>query len=99
MKPPPGLSLLVCLCVLAATIELALVAAQAPPPSAIRRADAVADLDALFEAIERIHPAPYHNRSRELVMADRRQLVDALPVATRSSTGRAIARAFTRLVL
>ena len=68
-----------CLCVFATAIELALAAEQAPPPSAISRTDAVADRDALFDAIERIHPAPYQNRSRELVLADRRHAVAALP--------------------
>jgi hypothetical protein len=82
MKPRPWLSLLVCLCVLTAAIELTLAAAHGRPPSVISRTDAVADLAALFDAIERIHPAPYQNRSRGLVLADRRQVVAALPEPT-----------------
>jgi C-terminal processing protease CtpA/Prc len=50
-----------------------------PAPSAVSRADALADLDALFDALDRIHPAPYFNRSRELVAADRRELAATLP--------------------
>ena len=52
---------------------------QASIAPAVSRADALADLDALFDALDRIHPAPYFNRSRELVMADRRQLTESLP--------------------
>ena len=56
---------------------------QASRAPALSRADAIADLDALFDALDRIHPAPYFNRSRELVMADRRQLTDTLPANQR----------------
>ena len=45
----------------------------------VSRADAIADVEALFAALERIHPDPYFVRSRELVAADRQRLVDALP--------------------
>jgi hypothetical protein len=51
----------------------------APAASTVSRADALADLDALFDALERIHPDPYSNRSRQLVDADRRQLAATLP--------------------
>jgi hypothetical protein len=47
--------------------------------SGISRADALSDLDALFDALERIHPDPYANRPRALVEADRRQLAATLP--------------------
>jgi len=56
---------------------------QASRAPALSRADAIADLDALFDALDRIHPAPYFNRSRERVMADRRQLTDTLPANQR----------------
>ena len=69
-----------CLIVLfAATIASAIAGAQAPAAARISRTDAIADLGALFDAIERIHPAPYANRSRELVAADGRQLGETLP--------------------
>jgi C-terminal processing protease CtpA/Prc len=68
-----------CLLILAATVQLRVAGAQVPPPASVSRADATADLTALFDAIERIHPLPYFNRSRDLVAADRRQLIDKLP--------------------
>lgn len=62
------------------TVTTPTVGAQAPPgEKPLSRADAAADIDALFVALERIHPNPYFLRSRELVAADRRQVTDALP--------------------
>jgi C-terminal processing protease CtpA/Prc len=74
------LSFVACLLVVTAALQLPPTSAQTrTTPGVVSRADAVADLIALFDALERIHPAPYAYRSRALVEADRRQLTDTLP--------------------
>ena len=66
--------------VLGAASHLPSVLAQSRPDTlVVSRADAVADLDALFAAIERIHPNPYLFRPHEMVTADRQQLTGTLP--------------------
>ena len=63
-----------------ATATAPTVSAQAPSgEKLLSRADAIADLEALFVALERIHPNPYFYRSRDLVSADRRQITGTLP--------------------
>jgi C-terminal processing protease CtpA/Prc len=71
---------MVVLVVTATTATAPTVSARAPSGEVVlSRADAIADIDALFVALERIHPNPYFARSRELVSADRRQITEALP--------------------
>ena len=55
--------------------------ANGPGGRMVSRADAIADLDALFRTIENIHPNPYWSRSRESVESDRRRLLETLPDA------------------
>lgn len=56
---------------------------QAPAPSfqraAVSRADALADIEALFRTIENVHPNPYDIVSREAVQAERKRVEAALP--------------------
>ena len=52
--------------------------APTPPPS-ISRADATADLDGLFRAIENVHPHPYRIVSKESVQSERQRITAGLP--------------------
>src|SRR5688572_15928516 len=56
--------------------------ATAPPTfkrPAVSRAAALADIEALFRAIENVHPHPYEIVSRETVQAERKRVEAALP--------------------
>ena len=57
---------IVVLAVVATTTGAPTVSGQATSgEKLLTRADAIADIEALFVALERIHPNPYFSRSRE----------------------------------
>jgi hypothetical protein len=45
----------------------------------LSRTQAITDLDGLFRAVERVHPAPYRFQPREAVDAERQRLIDTMP--------------------
>ncbi|HKE87632.1 MAG TPA: S41 family peptidase, partial [Vicinamibacterales bacterium] len=52
---------------------------RSPSGATLSRTQAIADLEAAFRALERVHPAPYRFHSREVVGAERQRLIDSMP--------------------